>query len=244
MGSGAGQDMDKQTIREQIWDRMEAEGVARFPFPPHDRIPNFDGAEAAAERLEASPEWEGATPLKSNPDSPQLPVRRGALRAGKLVYMAVPRLRDEKCFMRLDPERIENKDEAATISGADRYAEQVAPRTMLPVELIIAGSVAVTPDGDRIGKGEGYSDLEYAILSEAGLIDRDTTIITTVHEMQVLEADIEVRTDDHDVPMDRIVTPERVIETDRRGDRPEGIDWDALESSKIDQIPILERLRS
>lgn len=236
--------MDKQAIRERVWDRMEAEGVARFPYPPHDRIPNFDGAEAAAERLRSSTAFERAETVKSNPDSPQLPVRRAALRAGKCVYMAVPRLREEKCFMRLDPDHIEDTDDAATISGADQYAEPVAPGAMPAVDLIVAGSVAVTPAGDRIGKGEGYSDLEFAILTEAGLVSRETTIVTTVHEMQVLDAGTEVRTDDHDVPMDRIVTPERVIETDRRADRPGGIDWEALEPSKIDEIPILQQLRS
>ena len=231
--------MDKQAIRE----RMEAEGVARFPYPPHDRIPNFDGAEAAAERLRSIPAWDRAETVKSNPDSPQLPVRRAALRAGKRVYMAVPRLRDEQCFMRLDPETIADTDEAATISGADRYAEPVAPGNMRPVDLIVAGSVAVTPEGDRIGKGEGYSDLEFAILTEAGRVDQETTIVTTVHEMQVLDAETEFQTDDHDVPIDRIVTPEQVIETDRRADRPDGIDWDDLAVLKIEEIPILERLR-
>ena len=43
--------MDKQALRERTWDALEAEGVARFPFPPHGRIPNFAGADAAATRL-------------------------------------------------------------------------------------------------------------------------------------------------------------------------------------------------
>jgi len=45
--------MDKQALRERVWDDLEASGVARFPFPPHGRIPNFDGADEAAERLTA-----------------------------------------------------------------------------------------------------------------------------------------------------------------------------------------------
>jgi len=43
--------MDKQTIRETVWDALEEGGIARFPFPPHDRIPNFEGANEAAQRL-------------------------------------------------------------------------------------------------------------------------------------------------------------------------------------------------
>lgn len=234
--------MDKQAIRERIWDDLEDSGIARFPFPPHDRIPNFAGAEAAADRLAKQAAFQHATVVKSNPDAPQLPVRRRALRAGKTVYMAVPRLRDERCFMALDPTRIEDIDDAATVSSADEYAQRVGPESMEPVDFVVAGSVAVTPEGDRIGKGEGYSDLEFAVLTEAGLVDRETTIATTVHERQILEEP--TKPDSHDLPMDVIVTPERVLRTDRRDDRPDGIDWELLEDSTIREIPILQRLAS
>jgi len=233
--------MDKQALRERVWDDLEERGVARFPFPPHGRIPNFAGANEAADGLAETPEWQAAEAIKANPDAPQLPVRRRALRAGKTVYMAVPRLRDEQCFVVLDPATIDDTDAAATISHADDYATRVGPDAMGPVEFIVAGSVAVTPDGDRIGKGEGYSDLEFAILAEAGLVDTDTTIATTVHEMQVLDRSVE--TASHDVPMDLVVTPDRVIETDRRADRPTGIEWDRLDEETIEAIPILQRLR-
>jgi 5-formyltetrahydrofolate cyclo-ligase len=155
--------------------------------------------------------------------------------------MAVPRLRDEQCFMALDPSTIDDTDAAATISHADEYATRVGPDAMESIDLIVAGSVAVTTDGDRIGKGEGYSDLEFAILQEAGLVGSETTVVTTVHEMQVLDRTVE--TERHDVPMDLVVTPEQVIETDRRGDRPGGIDWSRLDEMTVDAIPILQRLR-
>lgn len=232
---------DKQAIREDVWDALEAAEVARFPFPPHDRIPNFAGAEEAATRLFDRPAWQAAETVKANPDAPQLPVRRGALQAEKTVNMAVPRLRDERCFVRLDPATIDDTDAAATISHADEYARRIGPDEMDPVDVVVAGSVAVTPAGDRIGKGEGYSDLEFAILREAGLVGPDTTVATTVHEMQVLDRSID--TESHDVPMDLVVTPERTIETDRRGDRPAGIDWTRLDEATIDAIPILQRLR-
>ena len=39
---------DKRAARQWVWDRLSAEGVARFPFPPHGRIPNFAGADVAS----------------------------------------------------------------------------------------------------------------------------------------------------------------------------------------------------
>lgn len=98
--------MEKGQIRKQIWDLMEEKGVARFPRPVHGRIPNFEGAAQAAERLKELASWKEASVVKANPDSPQRPVRRLALEQGKVVYMAVPRLSEEKYFLELDPKRL------------------------------------------------------------------------------------------------------------------------------------------
>ena len=234
--------MDKQAIRERVWDDLEESGVARFPFPPHGRIPNFEGADRAADRLAGTDEWERASAIKANPDSPQRPVRRLALEAGKTVFVAVPRLRDEECFVRLDPADIDDYDRATTIKGAPELGAQVGPDAMETVDLIVSGGVAVTGDGARIGKGEGYSDLEFAILRELGLVDDGTTVVTTVHEHQVVED--EIRPEPHDVPMDLLVTPEQVIRCDSPFERPAGIKWDALPDEKIDAIPILQQFRS
>ena len=67
--------------------------------------------------------------VKSNPDSPQLPVRVRALVDGKLVYMAVPRLAERDPFFVLDPARLADPPrQAATIKRASRSARTVAAR--------------------------------------------------------------------------------------------------------------------
>jgi 5-formyltetrahydrofolate cyclo-ligase len=228
--------MEKQELRERVWGELEESGAARFPFPPRGRIPNFAGAEQAAERLEDTEAWRRADVIKSNPDSPQRPVRRRALAAGKVVYMAVPRLQDEKCFLRLDPSEIEDIDHATTIGGSSELGTQVGPDEMDTVDLVVSGSVAVTETGARVGKGEGYSDLEYAVLRELGLVSESTTVATTVHALQVVEsAPVEA----HDVPMDVVVTPERVVETETPHDRPAGVDPE-LAGERVAEIPVLE----
>jgi 5-formyltetrahydrofolate cyclo-ligase len=233
--------MDKQDIRERVWDTLEAEGVARFPFPPHGRIPNVSGAGEAAERLADLPEFQEADAIKANPDSPQRPVRKLALQRGKTVYMAVPRLRDEECFIELDPDRIDDYGRASTISHSSELGVQVGPEAVESIDLIVSGSVAVTEQGARIGKGEGYSDLEYAILRGLGLVDETTPVVTTVHEMQVV--DDEVAVEAHDVPMDAIVTPELVVRPEGEFEKPSGIDWSALDEERIEEMPVLQALR-
>ena len=232
--------MEKQALRERIWDELEESGAARFPFPPHGRIPNYKGAENAAERLTDLDAWKDADVIKSNPDAPQLPVRRRALRAEKTLYMAVPRLSDEKCFLRLDPQEIDDVDDATTVSGSSEHGVQVGPEAMEPIDLIVSGSVAVNRRGARVGKGEGYSDLEFGVLREFGLVDDGTTTVTTVHEIQVLEGP--VPTTSHDVPIELVFTPERTLETDVPEGKPTGVDWDALGAQRLEEIPVLQRL--
>jgi len=231
--------MEKQALRERVWDDLEDSGVARFPFPPHGRIPNFAGASDAADRLAEQPEWKEATTIKANPDAPQLPVRRRALREGKTVYMAVPRLRDEDCFLKLDPDVLEDYDAATTVSGSSEHGEQIGPDEIDRVDLIVSGSVAVTEAGGRIGKGEGYSDLEYAILRELGLVDEETPVATTVHDRQVIDEAVALAA--HDVGMDLVVTPERVVRPEG-SNQPAGLDWDLLGDDRRDEIPVLRRL--
>jgi len=233
--------MDKQSLRERVWDELEESGEARFPFPPHGRIPNFAGADGAADHLTELAEWRAADAVKANPDSPQRPVRRRALEAGKTVYMAVPRLRDEECFLELDPDRIDDYDTATTLSGSSELGVQVRPPEMDPVNFVVSGSVVVDDRGARIGKGEGYSDLEFAVLRELGLVNESVTVATTVHEIQFSEEALP--TSPHDVPMDYVVTPERTVETGGEHKRPTGIDWDALREEKIAEIPVLQEMQ-
>ena len=82
------------------------------------------------------------------------------------------------------------------------------------------GSVAVSADGARLGKGGGFADLEFALAAAAGLIGPQTVAVTTVHEIQVQPAG-SIPVTGHDVPVDLIVTPERVIDCrGRRAERP------------------------
>src|SRR5437870_974003 len=114
----------KQAVRERVWRRLEEQGAARFPGA-RGRIPNFLGAEAAADRLATSPAWQRASVVKVNPDAPQLPVRARALADGKLLYMAVPRLATARPFLRLDPTKVGRPRSAASIRGAARLGTPV-----------------------------------------------------------------------------------------------------------------------
>jgi 5-formyltetrahydrofolate cyclo-ligase len=235
----------KAALRQQVWSEMRAAKVARFPGAA-GRIPNFAGAEAAAERLRGTPAWQVATTMKANPDSAQWPVRQRALEDGKTVYMAVPRLAGPEPFFALDPAHLsESPRQAASISGAARSARRVTLAQLPPVDLVVMGCVAAGEDGARLGKGGGFADLEFALAAAAGLIGPHTVSVTTVHELQVRAAGT-IPLTDHDVPVDFIVTAERVIDCrPGRGPRPAAaIRWEDLTEEKIAAIPLLSAQRA
>lgn len=233
----------KASLRRRVWTRLDEEGASRFPGA-EGRIPNFVGAEAAAERLRASEEWDRARTIKANPDSPQWPVRQRALQDGKIVYMAVPKLAERDPFFLLDPDDLADPPRrASSIKGASRSARTVDVDDLDPVDLVVTGCVAVSPDGSRLGKGGGFSDLEYAVAREAGLVGETTPIVTTIHELQLLDAG-EIPMTDHDIPVDVIVTPGRCLRPEATPDRPRGVKWEQLTEEKIDAIPLLQRLRA
>jgi 5-formyltetrahydrofolate cyclo-ligase len=75
----------------------------------------------------------------------------------------------------------------------------------------------VTPEGDRVGKGEGFAELEFAVLCALNRVQRRQ-------------------------PLDRICTATRTIRVARRPRRPDGVRWDALPAQRRQEMPILAEL--
>lgn len=233
--------LSKSELRTACWQAIREAGAARFPGV-EGRIPNFVGAESAADLLTTTEAWSQASVIKCNPDSPQRPVRHRALKEGKLVFMAVPRLRNECPFIALDPSQIDASAlwAASSAKGADAIGVPTRLDEMPPIELIVTGCVGVTRQGARLGKGGGYSDLEYALLREHGKVHARTPVATTVHGCQVLPART-IPMLSHDVSLDLVVTPARAIRCKRNYERPSGVLWDRLDPEKRDAIPVLKR---
>ena len=104
--------------------RCRCKGINGFPAPTTgsrtSSAPKRGRAVCSPTRTSGS----AAGTVKSNPDSPQLPVRVRALKDGKLVYMAVPRLAEPDPFFVLDPDaprrpaRTRGVDQGAGALGA------------------------------------------------------------------------------------------------------------------------------
>ena len=228
----------KDALREKIWELLQKRKVARFPGAT-GRIPNFIGAEECARLLSEAPFWKKTKVLKSNPDSPQRAIRQRALQEGKIIYMAVPRLRSEKPFIELDPAQLKcSPYVASSIKGAARFGRPVTLEEVRKIDLVVCGSVAVNRKGARVGKGGGYSDLEFALLTERRILGAQTPIVTSVHPLQIVDEDIPMT--EHDIPLTAIITPLEIVQINSSFPRPKGIYWSILPQEKIDDIPVLK----
>ncbi len=235
--------MTKEDVRKTVWRRIRP--YALPPFPVEGRIPNFKGSKEAAEKLSELPEWRRAEIVKCNPDSPQRWVRLNALLQGKTLLMATPRLREG--FLILDPGSIpkERFVEASTIRGAFKWGKKLKRlndllATIDRVDFVVEGSVAIDLEGRRIGKGAGYGDLEFGILTELKLMEPEVPIATTVHDVQVFDPPLPQ--DPWDVPLTFAFTPSKSLRFSPLK-RPRGILWQYLEPSKLKDIPILIELK-
>lgn len=233
----------KQAVRERIWALLDAQGAVQPPGAA-GHIPSFVGAEDAARQLSQVPAWDAARVVKANPDRAQLPVRVQALRAGKIVYVAVPRLEADQPFYFLDPAQLDLGSDLSDVAmgqGASETTPQVGTEQMPFIDVVVCGSVAVDRCGVRVGKGAGYSDIEVALLIEADLIGAGTTIVTTLHDLQVVDEPIPHGP--HDFRVDYIVTPTQVLECPAFP-RPRGVDWGYLRPEQLREIPVLSRFRA
>ncbi|XP_030153509.1 methenyltetrahydrofolate synthase domain-containing protein isoform X3 [Lynx canadensis] len=126
--------------------------------------------------------------------------------------------------------------------GVRNYSTPVGLDSRVLVDLVVVGSVAVSEKGWRIGKGEGYADLEYAMMVSMGAVGPETPVVTIVHDCQVIDIP-EALLEDHDLTVDYILTPTRVIATGCERPKPTGILWSKISWEVMGKIPVLQSLR-
>jgi len=154
------------------------------------------------------------------------------------LLVPTPRLKDG--FIQVLPEDVPPGEEkrAASLKNIHQYGKVIPLMNLPKVDLLFAGSVAVHPDGRRIGKGEGYADREYAILRELG--NPPMPVIGTVHSVQVVNDDFQ--TDDYDLTLDYIVTEKGILETGAGDRKPSGILWELVTDEERKKMPVLDEI--
>uniref|UniRef100_A0A8B9T9I3 Methenyltetrahydrofolate synthase domain-containing protein n=1 Tax=Anas platyrhynchos TaxID=8839 RepID=A0A8B9T9I3_ANAPL len=239
-GAGPRVGTSKGGVRELVWGYLESSGLADAPRPVHGRIPNFKGSHQACCSIKELDAFSRASVIKVDPDKPLEGVRLAALQARKTLLVPTPRLRSG-LFNRIVPPAGATKEIlriCSTSRGIKEYSVPVGLDGKVRVDLVFVGSVAVSEKGWRIGKGEGYADMEYAMMVSMGAVKEETPVVTNC----VLDIAEELL-DDHDLTVDYILTPTRTIKTNCKRPKPQGIIWHKVSYEMLAKIPILKSLR-
>lgn len=238
-------DPAKHAAREAALARLRP--VARPDHRHHwdlaEFIADFDGNAAAAERVRALDAYRSARVVFATPDNGLRRLREQVLHDGKRLLVSTCGI--GRGFLAVDGAALTREQAvlASTMEGVDELARGVtlaeAAREWQPT-LLVTGALAVTRDGLRLGKGRGYFDLEWAMLCTSGAVQPTATVVTLVHDVQVVRESLPTAA--HDVISDWIVTPSATIATGRTGVRSGEIEWERLSAEKIAATPPLQEL--
>ncbi|KAL1138187.1 hypothetical protein AAG570_009879 [Ranatra chinensis] len=233
----------KQSIRVETWNKLQSANVLLFPIPCTYRIPRFIGEVEATQLLSELEVFKSAKVIKVALDKAHECMRHKVIEEGKDLIAGSPGLR-EAVFLHVKPPAGSNKSSirmASSRAGINHLGTALVFNSEIKVDLIIVGSVAVDKTGRRIGKGEGFSDLEFSLLMKLGAISPDATIVTVVHDLQVYDTLPDEVFQPFDVPVDYIVTPTQVIEVSPRRSRP-NLMWHLLSNRRVNNIPVIKQL--
>lgn len=192
----------KESVRKVIWNEMITQGISRSDY--YGRIPDFIGSKHAAELLRKTNEWKKSDIIFVSPDTAQIKVRENCLIDGKTLIMASPKLLNG--YIIINPKSVVGCKKEAAINGAFNYGTEL--ESFPVVDMVVEGSVAFDLSGGRLGKGGGYGDMEISHLVEKGAIKFNTPIVSTVHDIQIIE---DVPNEFHDQKINMIVTPQNVF---------------------------------
>lgn len=235
-----------QQYRERIWEVLHRVGRpdSRFHWDFSLFIADFEGSDAATARILDMEAWADAETVFITPDNSTELLRREALRGQKELLVTTYGIR--RGFLRVAPGAVPDDEVsyAATLDGLDVYGIPITlaqMRDAAPLPLMVTGGSAISRNGIRFGKGHGYFDLEWAMLSEIGRTDASTQIVDIVHDEQVVDVDLD--SEPHDVAVDWVVTPTRTIAVGA-GTRPPGrVLWELIPGSEHETLPPILELR-
>ncbi|KAH8295192.1 hypothetical protein KR018_008449 [Drosophila ironensis] len=235
----------KRSLRVQTWKKIR-EGKVGIRFNNiFNRIPAFVDADKAAALLINEEEFKKAEHIKVNIDRALHDFKEQALLADKSVYL--PSTRDSSALcLKVDvptDATEEQKKEALRVQDIQKFRSEIGLDNGLKLDMVVIGSVVVSRDGYRIGRGNGFADLDIGLLIEIGAITPQTVIATIVHDLQVLDTLPLNLFQKYDTPVDIIVTPTEVIRVAKRLPRPNGVFWELLSERRLKILPVLQQLK-
>lgn len=185
--------LDAKEARVQIWEELlrVAKPDSKFSWQFSEFICDYEGSEKGTALLTATDMYKNARVIFITPDNNLETLREQAFRDKKTVVMTNYGI--TRGFFLIRPGQIpEGKEEIASLlDGVSRYWKHQTLAQLKEavghIDMMVTGASAITPSGIRFGKGHGYFDLEYAMLSTVGLCDETTAIVGAGHDVPVVD---------------------------------------------------------
>ena len=233
-------------IRQRIWSKLEniAKPDSRFHLFFSEVIPDFQGSEAATDRVVALPAFKAPKFLFITPDNCLVDLRRRMIEAQIPFVMSTYGI--YRGFLYMAPGMVPKGAElyAAWLDGMEHFAKPISLEEICRLgqfDAMVTGASAVSREGVRFGKGHGFFDLEWGMFTDLGLVNEDTPVTAIVHDIQVV--DDKLHPSETDILVDYIATPTRMIEVGRRAKRPRGVKWELLDPEQVALTPPIQELQ-
>ena len=233
-------------IRQQIWSKLRAVAKpdTRFHLNFAEVIPDFAGSEAATDHLMTMPAYQASTFAFITPDNCLIDLRRRMIAAGKPFVMSTYGI--YRGFLLIEPGMVPPGAElyAAWLDGMEHFARPISLAEIAKrgrFDFMATGASAVSIDGVRFGKGQGFFDLEWGMFTDLGLVDETTPVVAVVHDCQVVQENL--TPSETDILVDHIATPTELYTVGRRAKRPFGVKWPLLDPVQIENTPPLQELQ-
>jgi 5-formyltetrahydrofolate cyclo-ligase len=239
-------DQARARTRQAVWDKMAAvvRPDSRFGYDLTSFIPDFAGSELFFGKLSELPCYQGSGPVFVTPDNCLQEVKAGLIASGRPLLQTVAVAIG---FHYIAPGSISPADArfAGTLDGALLLAQKVDLdfiSRLGRLDFVVTGACAADPrTGVRFGKGHGFFDTEWAIMSELGVVDAATPVVICVHDFQLVDTDL--LPSEHDTAGDWIITPTQTIAVPGRHKNPTGVQWDIVDAQRLAEIEPLRQLR-
>lgn len=190
--------MEKKYLRARMLEKRKSLNLLEVQGRSHE----------IAQRLWLLPEYRQAKtvlaylPVRQEIDT--VPIIKTAWRQQKRILVPVCQAPDKRLIL----SHLQNLDqlEEGTFKIPEPKKEYICPVPSPEVDLVILPGVAFDRQGGRIGYGAGYFDRFLVTLRD------DCPIVALAYEFQLLPF---VPAEKHDVPVDIIVTEERLLYTNK-----------------------------
>jgi 5-formyltetrahydrofolate cyclo-ligase len=247
MGPGLTVD-HKATVRNEVFAmlRKVAFPDSRFHFDFGEFIADFQGSDAANQRLIEHRYYKDARVIFVTPDNCLEQLRYRALLDGKTLLTTSYSIK--RGFWLLQRPQIADDRllYAATLDGMERVARPVTLQQIASlighVDYLVTGTGAINEAGVRFGKGHGFFDAEWGMLHRMGIIQTTTPAAAVVHDCQVLQQTL--YPEEFDTVADVIFTPTRTLEVPTPHKPDCGIIWSRLDPHMLATIPPLQELQA